>query len=305
MSIISAGTNAGNALVQTGDTSGSLDLQTAGTTALTISSAQVVNFVNAPTVAGGAIVSAATPTVAGTVLGRTTGDIDPATPHKLVSLGYNSCPSVTGSSNVIFGADAAFGLTSGALNIGIGRDALQSLTTGSYNTHIGYATSAGSSSRANAIVISSGPNGSTDKGDNTGFITPNGGGVYQGNNSASWATTSDRRLKKNIVDHTEGLDKIVQIRVRNFEYKLPEEVTDIDASNAVRIPGIQLGVIAQELQAVLPYCVKTESTGVLSVDTSNITWHLINAIQELKAINDSQAATITALTARIVALENR
>jgi len=44
-----------------------------------------------------------------------------------------------------------------------------------------------------------------------------------------------------------------------------------------------LGVIAQELQQVLPDCVKQESTGVLSVDTSNITWHLINAIKELSA----------------------
>jgi len=30
---------------------------------------------------------------------------------------------------------------------------------------------------------------------------------------------------------------------------------------------------------------------------------IIKAIQELKALNDTQAATITALTARIVALE--
>jgi len=242
--------------------------------------------------------SAATPTVAGTVLGNTTGDISPATPHKLVSLGYNSCPSVTGSSNIIFGGDAAFGLTSGALNIGIGRDVLQTLTTGSNNTHIGYATSAGSSSRASSIVISSGSNGATDKGDNTGFIAPNSNGaVYQGNNSSSWSTTSDFRLKKNIVDNTEGLDKITQIQVRNFEYKLPEEVTELDPSCAVTRTGVQLGVIAQELQQVCSDCVKEESTGVLAVDSDNIFWHMVNSIKELKTLNDT-------LTARIVALES-
>jgi len=46
-------------VIVTSDTSGSLALQTAGTTALTISSAQVVNFANAPTVAGSALPSGA------------------------------------------------------------------------------------------------------------------------------------------------------------------------------------------------------------------------------------------------------
>jgi hypothetical protein len=47
--------------------------------------------------------------------------------------------------------------------------------------------------------------------------------------------------------------------------------------------GVQLGVIAQELQAVLPECVKEQSTGVLTVDTDSLTWYLINAVKELKA----------------------
>ena len=120
---------------------------------------------------------------------------------------------------------------------------------------------------------------------------------YQGNNSSSWSTTSDFRLKKNIVDNTEGLDKITQIQVRNFEYKLPEEVTELDPSCAVTRTGVQLGVIAQELQEVCFDCVKEESTGVLAVDSDNIFWHMVNAIKELKVLHDT-------LTARIVALEN-
>jgi hypothetical protein len=294
---VNASTSAG--VVITPDNSGVLAFQSSSATALTISSAQIVDFANAPTVAGGAIVSAATATVLGTVIGRTTGDISPATPHKLVSLGYNTCPSVTGSSNVILGGDAASGLTSGGLNIGIGRNALQTLTTGSYNTHIGYATNAGSSSRASSIVICSGENGATDKGDNTGFIAPNtNGAVYQGNNSGTWSTTSDRRLKKNIADNTEGLNIISAVRVRNFEYRLPEEITELKSTDAVPNIGVQLGVIAQELQEVCPDCVKTESTGVMSVDSDNLFWHMVNAIKDLKSINDT-------LTARIVALENR
>ena len=59
MSTISAGTTSTTALVQTGDTTGSLILQTGSTptTAMTISSSQIVNFANAPTVAGAALPS--------------------------------------------------------------------------------------------------------------------------------------------------------------------------------------------------------------------------------------------------------
>jgi len=82
------------------------------------------------------------------------------------------------------------------------------------------------------------------------------------------------------------------VRVRNFEYRLPEEVTELDKHCAVPNTGVQLGVIAQELQAVLPDCVKTESTGVLSVDPDNLTWYLINAVKELKAELDALKAKV-------------
>jgi phage gp45-like len=62
-----------------------------------------------------------------------------------------------------------------------------------------------------------------------------------------WSVTSDQRLKKNIVDHKEGLSKITQLKVRNFKYRLPEEITELDSSNAINIQGVQLGLIAQEL----------------------------------------------------------
>ena len=225
--------------------------------------------------------------------------------QKVVAIGFNAGGAITtGNSNVCVGADSGAAITTGTLNIALGRENLQSLTTGSYNTHIGYATSAGAAARASAMVICSGPNGATDKGDNTGFIAPNSNGaVYQGNNSSSWSTTSDQRLKKNIVDNTEGLEKINSIRVCNFEYRLPEEITELSPSDAIKRSGVQLGVIAQELQQVCPDCVKEETTGVLSVDSDNIFWHMVNAIKDLKAINDAQATRIEALETKVAALE--
>ena len=178
----------------------------------------------------------------------------------------------------------------------VGLNAGNNLTLGARNIFVGFGSQASGAAVADEIVI--GTNSPTGKGANTGFITPNGGACYQGNNSASWSTTSDFRLKKNIVDNTEGLDKIVQIRVRNFEYRLPEEVTELDPECAIPKTGVQLGVIAQELREVFPDCVKEETTGVISVDSDNIFWHMINAIKDLKAIVDAQAVEIAKLKAR-------
>jgi hypothetical protein len=74
-----------------------------------------------------------------------------------------------------------------------------------------------------------------------------------------------------------------QIRVRTFKYRTADEITDLPASAAINQSGTQLGVIAQELQAVLPECVTENSTGVLSVNTDPLIWYLINAVKQLTA----------------------
>jgi hypothetical protein len=206
-----------------------------------------------------------------------------------VSVGHRSAIGITtGYDNVCVGRGAGIPLTTGSENILIGRGAGENTgpTTGTRNTLIGYDARPSIAAAVSQLVLSSGAS-SVSKGNSTGFIDPNVGGVYQGNNSSSWSTTSDQRLKKNIVDNNIGLEKITQIQIRNFEYRLANEVTELPQDQVIKKQGIQLGVIAQELQAVLPDCVKTESTGVMSVDSDNLTWYMINAIKELKAEVDS------------------
>jgi hypothetical protein len=261
----------------------------------------------------------------GALASNTTGDFNSALGYAAlnantsgsnnVAMGYTALVSnTTGNSNTAVGYQAGYGNTSGYNNTIVGQIAGYNLTTGYRNTLIGYAAGADSGStqlttgyqnivigwacdvsNANAnnqIVLGADASG---KGDSTGFINAGGGGVYQGNNSSSWSTTSDQRLKKNIVDNTDGLDKITSIRVRNFEYRLPEEVTELDSTCAVDRKGVQLGVIAQELREVCPDCVKEESTGVISVDSDNIFWHMVNAIKDLKAELDTVKAELAAL----------
>jgi len=244
-------------------------------------------------------------------------------------VGWNAGQASTGSENTFVGVQAG-AATTGSYNLGLGKQAFQSNTSGSNGTAVGFQALASCTASGNTALgyqagtsitngsqdcyvgtgsnassasvnyeIVLGVNSSVGKGGSTGFINPNGGGVYQGNNSSSWSTTSDRRLKKNITDNTEGLDKVVQIRVRNFEYRTEEEIIELEelpVHTVVKKEGVQLGVIAQELQEICPDCIKTETTGVISVDSDNIFWHMVNAIKELKALNDT-------LTARIVALE--
>jgi len=122
----------------------------------------------------------------------------------------------------------------------------------------------------------------TGKGNETAFV---GGtnGAYNEKNVTTWETTSDERIKKNITDNKTGLDVLSQIQVRNFEYRTPDEITDLPSHAAIEKGGLQLGVIAQEIQKVLPECVSENSTGVLSVNTDPLLWYLINAVKELKA----------------------
>ena len=126
------------------------------------------------------------------------------------------------------------------------------------------------------------------------------GSAYNSANNSSWSTTSDERIKKNIINNNVGLDKINQIQVRNFEYRKPEEVdSTLPSHAAIDKEGVQLGVIAQEIQKILPDVVKTESTGCLSVNPDNLTWYLINAVKELSTKNDELAAEIASLKSQI------
>jgi len=209
-------------------------------------------------------------------------------------IGWSALVVSTGTGNTSLGAYSGQGITTGTHNVCIGAFAGQSgtaLTTGSEAVYIGYQAAASGAGVSSETVLGGG--NITGKGANTAFIGGSSGS-YQGNNAATWSVTSDQRLKKNIVDNTVGLDAITSIRIRNFEYRVEKEITELPTHTAIKKIGVQLGVIAQELQAVLPDCVKTESTGVMSIDSDNLTWYMINAIKELKAQNDSLKARLDA-----------
>jgi hypothetical protein len=130
----------------------------------------------------------------------------------------------------------------------------------------------------------------------TRFYFSSNGGLN--NYSANNTNLSDRTVKKDIELAPSYLNKICAIPVKTFLYN---DQTDTD---------LNLGVIAQDVQAVAPELVIESNWGTeeepmirLSVYQTDLQYALMKSIQELKAINDTQAETINALTARIVALE--
>lgn len=86
--------------------------------------------------------------------------------------------------------------------------------------------------------------------------------------TTAWLQLSDARLKKDIVEEAYGLAEILKLRPVSYKLK---EGND----------GTQLGLIAQEVRAIVPEVVHgDERVGMLSVGYSSLVPVLIKAIQE-------------------------
>jgi len=244
---------------------------------------------------------------------------------KLTTASYNVAigaqamnDTTTSQYNVAVGKGALYSLNgANGNNVAVGYQALSAVTTGYSNTAVGYtAGDHTTTGYANVAVGLNADHGGvtyhheqvygcdgTGKGNNTAYFHASSG-CYQQNNSSSWSTTSDERIKKNITDNTVGLSVIDKLKVKNFEYKTKDEIDysafdtgAVKESIYVNKTGTQIGIIAQELETVCPDCVITQSTGVKTVDTDELFWHMINAVKELSAKNE-------ALEARLAALES-
>jgi len=138
-----------------------------------------------------------------------------------------------------------------------------------------------------------------DDGGSAKFYVVGGGSIYSTNTSIS--AISDQRLKENVRDLETGLTQVMALKPRRFDWKEGEGTGEKNVA----------GFLAQEVEEVLPDLVgewkhnPEEEEIYKSLQTGNMIPTLVKAIQELKAINDTQAETINALTARIEALENR
>ena len=117
-------------------------------------------------------------------------------------------------------------------------------------------------------------------------------GTIRGNN----VSPSDLRLKQNIQTLENSLAKISQLRGVSFNWQDP-----------AKDPDPQIGVIAQEVEQVLPELVSTDEAGYKSVAYGKFVSVLLEAVKELQKEKDAEIQALKAknseLTTRIEALE--
>jgi hypothetical protein len=110
----------------------------------------------------------------------------------------------------------------------------------------------------------------------------------------TWTIASDERLKKDITTFNDGLDVLLKINPVKYKYNgLAGMPTD----------GENIGILAQEIQKIAPYTVGVfkysvgnlgdrngakNETEYLSFNSHALTFVTINAIKELKKLNDMQ-----------------
>ena len=84
----------------------------------------------------------------------------------------------------------------------------------------------------------------------------------------AWNLNSDRRWKKDLVVIPNALGKLQQVNGYFYHWKEGADTTQ------------QVGIIAQEIEEILPQCVSTDESGYKSVDYGKLTAWLIQVNKE-------------------------
>ncbi len=96
---------------------------------------------------------------------------------------------------------------------------------------------------------------------------------------------SDRDLKQNIQPLDNALDRISQMRGVAYDWRN-------DVREAKYYPGPQIGVLGQDVEAVFPELVGTDSRGYKFVRYQKLVAPLIEAVKELAAQKDAEIAQL-------------
>ena len=228
---------------------------------------------------------------------------------------------LSGTLAVANGGTGQSTLSTGAVLVGNGTSGISSISPGSSGqvlTSNGSAWSSSSlptaSSTVSGVVTTGSQNFAGAKTFDTGIISPNGYNFTSTGNSIYWTgavmevfigssmrffvgsssagfsisdvqkvgggsfnSYSDSRYKQDISAYGKGLAEIKQVEPKNYRYTAEFMKSDSPSQAFV-------GVIAQELEGTaFANCVKTDANGYKIVDTSELTFALINAVKELNS----------------------
>jgi hypothetical protein len=240
------------------------------------------------------------------------------------AIGYQAGLLSTTANNAYIGYIAGYTNVSGVGNVYVGSQAGANATGGG-NTFVGFATGSAISTGAKNTIIGgyNGNQGGVDirtlsnfivlsdgdgnprmvyEGDNNVWSAPqiynsttgSGANVHVGTTGRLYRSTSSLKYKTNVQAASFGLADVLKLRAVTYQGNGLDDGSKTYA-----------GLIAEEVHdAGLNEFVQYAEDGTPdALAYGNMVSLLVKAIQELKAINDTQAETINALTARIVALE--
>jgi hypothetical protein len=125
-------------------------------------------------------------------------------------------------------------------------------------------------------------------------------------NTNTWTIVSDQRIKKNILDFTDGLNVIMKLKPHTYQYNGlgGQGYDDTDT---------HIGFVAQEVESIAPYMVETREGTIDGAQVSDfksyqghaLPFILLNSIQEQQKIIQAQQLEIDKLKARLDKLERK
>jgi len=196
-----------------------------------------------------------------------------ATSSDNTAVGASALYANTGEKNTAVGHDALKANIGGNNNTAIGMGAGDAVTTGGVNTFVGlyagaYTTTTttgnrqvivGAYSHASAVGSNDAHGLGYDLICADDYTTLGNGGtdIRAAHGNVTWATVSDERYKKDIVDSTAGLSFINALKPRTFKYKnlgeLPSAFNSYTADSTVVFKNSDTnhGFIAQEVKAAI------------------------------------------------------
>ena len=229
---------------------------------------------------------------------------------------FSMAGNVDGEFNVAIGSGALSGNAEGDQNIAVGLNAGDDISAGNQNIIIGYNVDAPDGTAGGQIVIGNlifgtgaTGTGTTISGGNIGIASnapsyrlelPNTASSAGQGSANAWQTYSDGRFKKDLKPIADALAKVMALK--GVTYRSALEV------NAKR----EVGLIAQDVEKVLPEAVSVSNTEVVppgekprkvtdyrSLAYDRLAALLVEAIKELKQFTDGVALKVEKLVAQV------